>query len=133
MPARWYVTHLDSEAAQEVASLFEEGENVEHEVKRLLRLLANEEDPRSPKNKTELDVREVEHDAPGWYRLAIHRYAIRVVFRLIVVRRGRGIDLGNQALLEGDRGAIDIARAKHRSDNPYGRELRQRYKRLRGL
>jgi hypothetical protein len=133
MPARWYVTTLDSEAAQEVASLFIEGDHIEHEVKRILRIVADEEDPRDPQNKTELDVQEVEHDAPGWYRIAIHRYAIRIIFRLIVVRRGRRIDLGKEEQLEDDRGAIDITRAKHRADNPYGRELRKRYKRLRGL
>jgi hypothetical protein len=132
MPARWYVTTLDSEAAQEVAFLFREGEHVEQEIKRLLRLLANEEDPRHPKNKTELDVQEVEYDAPGWYRIAIHRYAIRIIFRLIVVRRGRRIDLGKEEIRENDQGAIDITRAKHRTDHPYGRELRKRYKRLRG-
>jgi hypothetical protein len=55
-------------------------------------------------------------DAPLWFRVKIPRYAIRLVFRLLVVRGKHTVDLGNHPLKDTDKGSIDITHATYRKD-----------------
>jgi hypothetical protein len=79
--SKWRLRFASDEAADEAASLFENAE-VKAECLRLLKLLAEENNPAKPQN-SELNVRHLEHDAPNWYRLRIDRYKIRIIFSLI--------------------------------------------------
>ncbi len=128
--AKWRITLLDAEAAEEAASFFEGRKPIKDEVYRLLKMLAAEDDPRDPKDRDNLDVSELVDDAPGWFRLSIHRYAVRVVFRVMIVRGKRLLDIGNLHVEGEMSGTIDIVRTAHRDQDPYGRILRSRYRRL---
>jgi hypothetical protein len=118
-------------AAEEVASLFER-EEVKDECRRILRLLAAQKDPRQPDALSGLIVDPLEYDAPGWFRVKVPRYAIRIVFRLLIARGNEPvIDIGTGELQEYDQGSIDIVHADYRKA-AYGATLRRRYRRLRG-
>jgi hypothetical protein len=124
------VYRLEQDAAAEVAFLFQD-EDVKEEIERVLKLLAAQDDPRNPPESTGLIVDEMSRDAPGWFRVKVPRSAIRIVFRLLVVRGKQTIDLGGGVLQSNDRGSIDIIHAAYRKD-AYGQKLRKRHKRLRG-
>lgn len=130
MSVRWYISHLDKDAAEEVALLLQ-NEDVKREIARILRLLASQDDPRLPSKQSGLMVEELVDDAPSWFRVKIPRYAIRIVFRLLVVRSKKTLDIGNYPLKETDRGTIDITHAAYRKE-AYGEKLRRRYRRMRG-
>jgi hypothetical protein len=75
-----------------------------------------------------LDVKEVEHDAPNWYRLRIDLYNLRILFRLLVRRGEDYIWLGRYELPIGDdKPFIDLTQAGDRSV-VYGAQTRRRYR-----
>ncbi len=128
---KWKIQHLDPEATKEVAFYFED-EDVQHEIKRILKLLASQKDPRKPDQGAGLIVDRIEHDAPTWFRVKVPRYALRIIFRLYVVRDEQVIELPFDELPnEGEERYIDITRIG-RHPIIYGKELRQRYKRMKG-
>jgi hypothetical protein len=133
---KWQIKALDQEAARGVASLYndEKGEYDEDrrsEVKRILDILASQDDPRKPLHTSGLIVGPI-HSAPGWYKVKIARYAARVVFRLLVIRNERIIQLREPELpYEDETGYIDLVRAGRHPD-VYGKGLRDRYKKLGG-
>jgi hypothetical protein len=130
--AKWrFITHLDGEATQEVASLFAESEDVADEIRRTLYMLADEDDPRRPR-KHPLIVGVIKHEAPGWFRVKVPRYAIRIVFRLAVFEGARLLAVrGYDHIDPHATGAIDITRAG-RHPTVYGKGLRARYRKLTG-
>lgn len=96
-----------------------------------MRLLAEEEDPRHPKNK-ELTVGKIEHDAPGWWRVYVGDpgpFWVRVVFTLVATRTGREIEIGAlEYVSEFDEPRfIEITDAVFR-EKAYGKRLRERFK-----
>lgn len=129
---KWKLRHIAEEATIEVAFLFQ-NPDVEVEIKRILKILMTQDDPRQPDPISGLDVSELVDDAPGWFRVKVPRYGIRIVFRLMVVRGERGIELKRlQRVPENfENYYIDITQAGYRK-NVYGEELRRRYRRLRG-
>jgi len=110
MSFRWFVTRLEEDAASEVAFLFQ-NDNVKDEVERILKLLASQDDPRKPSDSSGLIVDGIENDAPGWFRVKVPRYGIRIIFRVLVIRGRHTIDLGSGELEADDRGTIDIIQA----------------------
>jgi hypothetical protein len=54
-----------------------------------MKLLASEADPRKPIKSSGLIVNRLEYDAPEWFRVKVPRYALRIIFRLLVIRDGR--------------------------------------------
>jgi hypothetical protein len=130
--AKWlFITHLDDEATQEVASLFAESEDVADEVRRILFMLADEDDPRRPR-KHPLIVGAMKHEAPGWFRVKVGRYAMRIVFRLAVFEGARLLEVrGFEPIEPHAVGVIDITRAG-RHPTVYGKGLRGRYRKLTG-
>lgn len=126
--AKWEVSHRTDEATEDVASLFED-EDVKTAVLRILLLLAQEDDPRSPKSSSNLIVGELEYDAPHWFRVKVARYAIRVVFRLIIYDGKKLIKLKNNEAIPADaiKKFIEIMQARYRKD-AYGEELKRRYR-----
>jgi hypothetical protein len=128
MKRKWIVTKLNDEAAKEVASLFE-NEDVRADVERILKLLAQQDDPRLPDPTAYLIVAPVRHEAPTWYRVKVPRYAIRNVFRLLAVKDGHVMDITtDDALDKYEERYIDIMQATFRSA-AYGAALRRRYRR----
>jgi hypothetical protein len=128
----WQVTTLTPEATKEVASLLQE-EDIREELRRILKILADQEDPRSPTTASGIRVGEVVDDAPGWFVLYVPRFGIRIIFRLVIVRGERMIEImAYQAVPdEADQRVIDIMQAVFRRD-AYGEELRRRYRKYRG-
>ena len=128
----WRITTIDREASQEVAFLFQK-EEVKAEIKRILKLLASQVDPRKPSKSAGLMVNRMEHDAPQWFRVKVPRYAIRIVFRLMVARNELAIEISaTEPISEKDTERyIDITHAAYRKE-AYGERLRQRYKRMHG-
>lgn len=125
--SRWKIRHLLDEATIEIAFLFQNLE-VEAEVKRILRLLIQQPDPRHPPTSSDLLVSELDHDAPGWFRVKVPRYGIRIVYRLIIVRESKMIEVKRLETIpdDADEYYIDIVQAGYRKD-VYGNELRRRY------
>jgi hypothetical protein len=106
--SQWKVaTPIIPKAAQEVAFLFENAE-VKAEIRRILALLASQEDPRKPTPDAELIVEHLDIHTPGWYRVKVMKYWIRVAFRLLVVRGGILVELGPFELPDSDERYIDI-------------------------
>jgi hypothetical protein len=77
MSPKWRVVHSSQEASDELVSLFE-NEEVKREIALLLKMLSEEDDPRTPENDRILKVAEIEHDAPGWFRLKVTRFNIHI-------------------------------------------------------
>ena len=133
----WIIAFYDHESSEQLAKLFynQQGkydEDIRNEINRILNLLASQNDPRHPSKSTGLIVDELEHDAPGWFRVKVGRYAIRVIFRLLVLRRGKLLKLPIDELPgEDEKKYIDIVRLGRHPD-VYGKGLRDRYKKLGG-
>lgn len=128
---QWRITHILDEATTEIAFLFQNDE-VKREIKRVLQILTEQDDPRSPADESGLIVDELEYDAPGWFRVKIPRYGIRIVFRLIIVLSAEPIELGQLDSVpdEVTEKYLDITQAGYRKD-VYGEELRRRYRKNR--
>ena len=90
--AKWAVRITSDEAINDTASLFN-NENIKSEVGRIMRLLAQQDDPRSPKAESGLIVDELIHDSPGWFRVKVPRYGIRVIFRLLIIQDEQIIEI----------------------------------------
>jgi hypothetical protein len=128
----WRITTIDHEASQEVAFLFRQ-EDVKHEIRRILKLLAAQADPRKPPKSIGLIVDRMNYDAPGWFRVKVPRYAIRIVFRLMIAMDEAAVEIkaGEPIPEEAAERYIDITHAAYRKD-AYGEKLRQRFRRMRG-
>ncbi len=128
--AKWKVTYIDEGAARELMAFFE-NEDVGAEIKRIIKILASQSDPRRPSKSAGLIVDAIEHDAPGWFRVKVPRYALRIIFRLLVVRQEQIIEIKTDELVdETEERYIDITRVG-RHPTVYGKNLRERYKQLR--
>jgi hypothetical protein len=127
--AHWKVTVLDEEAAKEVASYFAD-ENIKHEVTRILKRLSEQPDPRRVATASGLIVNRIEHDAPTWYRVKVGRYAIRVIFRILIVEDEIIRELGVfDPILDDLERYLDVVRIG-RHPTVYGKPLRERYRKL---
>jgi hypothetical protein len=124
----WKVRVLIEEAILEVAFLFA-NQDVKNEVNRVLKLLAAEDDPRSPTTSSNLDISELD-ETPSWFRVKVGRYGIRVIFRLLIVRDNRLLHLPRDKPLpehqEDDKNYIEVMQMGYRKDVS-GKELRRRY------
>jgi len=126
---RWLLTVHD-EAAAEVVSL-KNGSGCEYmDARNVLLALAKETDPRRPANP-HLNVCSIEYDAPGWYRVKTWRYNMRIVFRLLVRRGRKIIELHSSDSLEADidEFAIQVTRVAYRSC-VYGWPLKVRRRKI---
>jgi hypothetical protein len=125
---KWVTSFATDEAATEVAFLFQD-EDIKAEILRILAILADEQDPRSPRPSTGLLVAEVEFDSPHWFRVKILRYGIRIVFRLLIFQEDELRELkASEKLPDGiEEAFIEIMQANYRKD-VYGEELRRRYR-----
>lgn len=127
----WHITTLDEEARQELLQ-FMANEDIKHEVRRILKMLASQRDPRQPAKSSSLIVNPIEYDAPGWFRVKVPRYALRIIFRLMVVRDDQAIELKPDEIPDEQiERFIDITRVGRHPD-VYGKALRERYKKLGG-
>lgn len=119
--ARWEVVVHDL-ALGEVQWLKRRNPAAFNDVIEGFKRLAKSRDPRRCPN-----VKEIVHDAQGWFRLAIYEHNIRVVFRLMQEIEGEYVEiLGFQPLdKDADNSYIEITRLAHRGE-VYGRELKKR-------
>lgn len=69
----WKIRYILKDATTEVAFLYQ-NEDVKKEVKHILKILSEQDDPRQPSVSSGLIVDEVEFDAPSWFRVKIPRY-----------------------------------------------------------
>jgi hypothetical protein len=126
---RWEIIIQDEEAGEELAFLLQDTQKAK-DVRALLQKLASQDDPRRPTRDSGLDIKEVEHDAPNWFRLRIDTYNLRILFRLLVRRGTRIIQLGPRELPIGDdEPLLDITQAVERFE-AYGQKTRQRYRHI---
>ena len=124
---KWNISTLDKEAAQQVAFYFAD-EDVRAEIKRILNILSTHDDPRKPSSG--LIVGPIEHDAPGWFRVKVPRYALHIIFRLLVVRGDMVTEVPTDQLpSESEERYIDITRIGRHPD-VYGKALREQYRKL---
>jgi hypothetical protein len=123
----WQAKPVRDEATDDVAFLFED-DNRRAAILRILELLCQQVDPRIPKTDSGLDVEEL-RTAPGWFRVKVGRYAIRIVFRLVIVRDELMIEIKSAEPVpkDTDEKYIEIMQAGYRKDT-YGPELRARYR-----
>jgi hypothetical protein len=123
MPRKWIVVVIEDEAKASLAELFV-NPDVQSEIKRLLKLLAEQDDPRYPKT-INLMVDRIQHDAPYWWRIKVPRYAIRIIFRLRVVYQDKPILIrGDEAINTDENRYIEIMYASYRG-SAYGKTLRR--------
>jgi hypothetical protein len=125
---KWAISHATDEATKDVASLFED-EDIQAEIFRILKILRMQDDPRIPKPSSGLIVNELERDTPKWFRVKVPRYAIRIVFRLLIIRDEHLIELKSKDPVPNDdkEKYIEIMQARFRKD-AYGEELKRRYR-----
>jgi hypothetical protein len=125
---QWKARVVIEEATIEVAFLFT-NEDVKFEMSRILKMLAAYDDPRTVPTSSGLDVTELE-EMPGWFRVKVARYGIRVIYRLVIIRENRLLTIErNKPLPEhqtGDECYVEVMQAGYRKD-VYGKELRRRY------
>lgn len=126
--ARWPIRVSIDKAADEINVLFKQ-EAWQEEIKRILAVLAQEEDPRTPEPASNLQVDEVMYDAPGCFRVKVPRYGMRIIFRLLLVKAPLSeiFELATHQPIPKDiEGYIDIVQIGFRNE-VYGEELRRRY------
>jgi len=89
--------------------------------------LALETDPRNPTNER-LNVCEIRHDAPGWFRVRVVGENVRVVFRLLERVDGviSEVHVGEAPDPLATERAVQIMRAAHRAE-VYGVALIERH------
>ena len=129
--SKWTVTRALPEAAKQVASLFEDP-NVKAEIERILHLIAERELPIkdfTTEAGEKISITHLDIDAPNWYRVRILKYWIRIVFRLMVVRHGKAVELEHNELPDAENRFLDITWAGYKTDSTY-REVRGVYKKL---
>ncbi len=132
MARKWKVSYSTEEAAQEVAFLFVDADR-QHAIKRVLAALAAQDDPRSPQQSSDLKVGELVEDAPGWFSAAVPRYAIRLVFRLLILKDNKLTEIGRYETVSESAVEywIEIMRAGFIGEVYDPTELRQRYRKYR--
>jgi hypothetical protein len=131
---RKWRTSYTKEAGADLGFFIENYPAIWEEIKRILVLLAEEDDPRHPENSI-LQVRMIEHDSPGWWRVYVGEpgpYWVRVLFTLRAMRNGKAIDIEPRATIEEYDApkTIVITYASFRKD-AYGKALRDRFRRYR--
>jgi hypothetical protein len=105
---------------------------VKHEIKRILKHLSSQLDPRHPASSSGLIVDPIQYDAPTWFRVKVPRYALRIVFRLLVVRQEKISEISKDELPDAEEERyIDITRIGRHS-TIYGKGLRERYRKQKG-
>lgn len=133
--SKWTLIIGSKKADDELVFLFEKAD-VKRRVLRLLKKLADEDDPRRPIDNDLVsdlvNVKRLRNDAPNWYRLKIGDLNIRIIFVLVPVR-GEQIDEYDIDELVWDdcENVISIVHASYRNKNTY-RETRRRWRRTRG-
>ena len=126
--SKWKFVARTKEASEQLAFLLENSKT-EVEVRRLLRLLANEDDPRKPSHK-DLNVVRTRHEAPKWYRLKISSGNVRIAFRLQQSKGRKSITYDVDENIWSDReNLIDIVKAGYRTPTFYV-ELRRLYHKI---
>lgn len=133
--SKWEIIIATKKADEELVFLFEKAE-IKKRVQRLLRKLANEDDPRKPTDADlttdAINVRRLKDDAPTWYRLKIGDLNVRVIFMLVQVRGEKVAEYEIDELVWNDcKNVIGIIQAGYRNKNTY-RETRQRWRRAHG-
>ena len=128
---RWTPTVHDL-AKRELLNLKAEQPTWFASIQAHMALLAQERDPRRPANPC-LDVCEVRYDAPGWYRLKIREYNLRVVFRLLQQRGSTIVEIHAYQRFDpySDARAIQITLAQRRGNDTY-LHTRERSRKVRG-
>lgn len=119
------------EAENDLGFFIDKHPRIWKEIRRIMRLLAEEDDPRHPKNK-ELNTAKVEYDGPGWWRVYVGDPGplwVRVVFTLIATRNGAEIEIGELEYVTefDDPRYIEITDVVFR-EKAYGKRLRDRFK-----
>jgi hypothetical protein len=127
----WQISIVTEEATTEIAFLFQD-EDIKAEILRILRVLADEVDPRNPHADKGLLVAELEFDSPDWFHVKVPRYGIRIIFRLLIFIDEQLMELkSNQSLpTKVEEAFLEIMQAGYRKD-VYGEELRRRYRKYR--
>jgi hypothetical protein len=127
--ALWSVRATRDDANRELM-VFLENEDWRKEIRRILKLLSEQPDPRSFNEEIGLIVDEIMYDSPNWYRVKVPRYGMRIIFRLLVVTGNplQPFELeSSQPVPTGmDEYFIDLIQIAFRKDS-YGAELRRRY------
>ena len=126
----WKVIYT-REAGLDLGFFIEKYPKIWEEIRRVMKLLAQEDDPRHPKNPA-LKVARIEHDAPDWWRIYVGEpgpFWVRVVFTLIGTRSGEEIEIGlREQVAEFEAPYfIEITDAVFR-EKAYGKRLRDRFK-----
>jgi hypothetical protein len=125
---KYRISRLDKEASEELAFLFTDLD-IEAEIRRLLKILADEADPRRPASP-HVDVKHLDREAEHWYRLTIGRYGLRLIFRLLFTEGEIVYQYRHGEAIQPEReNYIDIVRAGPRA-TVYGKGLRERHKKL---
>jgi len=121
------------EAEADLGFFIEKYPSIWKQIRQTMVLLAQEDDPRHPKNP-DLNVAMVEHDAPGWWRVYVGKPGkqwVRVIFRMIGTRSGKDVEIERLDRVDefDEPKAIQITFVSFRKD-AYGKPLRDRYKRM---
>lgn len=127
---KWQIL-IKSDAEPDLGLFIENYPAIWGEIRRIMNLLAEEDDPRHPQN-AELNVVMVEHDAPGWWRVSVGKPGplwVRVVFRLLGTRKENKLEIEQRDEVDefDEPKAIQITDVSFRKD-AYGKRLRGRYK-----
>ena len=116
--SKWALVYRTTEAAEQAALLFKDAD-VQAESRRLLKLLAQEDNPGHPVNP-ELDVKYLEHDARNWYRLKIKQHNIRIVFTLLYSKGEQAIEyIYGETIFDDSENLIGINKIGKRTDKFY--------------
>lgn len=130
---KWQILFAQ-EAEADLGFFIERFPRLWKEIRQVMILLAQEDDPRHPQNPS-LKVAIIEHDAPDWWRIHVGERGeqwVRVVFRLIGTRNGIGVEIERRDRVDefDEPKAIQITYAKFRKD-AYGKSLLDRYRQIR--
>jgi hypothetical protein len=117
----------EEEAGDELASFDSYTQNI---IRSALNDLRLEDDPRFPARRPALDVKHLEHDAPGWFRVKFFNRHIRVIYRLLRLYSDELDEYRyDEVPWDGDHeNVISIVQVCYRDDMTY-RETRRRYRR----
>jgi hypothetical protein len=128
--SKWKIVYT-REAGLDLGFFIEKHPRIWEEIRRIIKLLSEEDDPRHPKN-SELNVAQIEYDAPGWWRIYVGNpgpFWVRVVFTLIGTRSGEEVEIELRERADEFEAPyiIEITDVVFR-ENAYGKRLRDRFK-----
>lgn len=131
---KWRVKYT-KEAGADLGFFINQQPGIWDEIKRIISLLSEEDDPRHPQN-AELNVEMIEHDAPGWWRVQIGKpgpFWLRLVFALMGTRHNKEVEIEQRDKADefNEPRSILITDVCFRKD-AYGKRLRQRYQKIKG-